>query len=201
MAARRCYGARVGRPDDAFPQPVLPHAQWSCWPRRSCWAAPRSCSSCGIGVRDELPRCVRAKLVDLPHGFICSQLGNIRLATEVAEELGVGCKSGAMCAGAHLPSSRASPNGSVRYGAGAHLPSLRASLNSSVRCGGGWHCRCTPSIVAGESEWLRELWRQLALPLRASYRLWRVRRLCEVWWRLAPPVRASYLRGRVRTAP
>jgi hypothetical protein len=59
--------------------------------------------------------------------------------------------------------------------AGARLPSSQARPNDSAKCGGDQHYRCAPSVVAGESERLREVWQRPALPMRASHRRGRVR--------------------------
>jgi hypothetical protein len=38
-----------------------------------------------------------------------------------------------------------------------------------------WGYECTPPIIVGESEWLRKVWRRLALPVRDSHHCERVR--------------------------
>jgi len=52
--------------------------------------------------------------------------------------------------------------------AGARLPLSRASPNGSAACGGDRQRHCAPPVVADESEWLRGMWRRLTLPVRAS---------------------------------
>lgn len=105
-------------------------------------------------------------------------------------------------AGVHLPSWRVSPNGSATCGGGRHCPSSQASLNSSATCGSDQHCRCVPPIVAGESVRLRDVWRQLALLMRASHRRGRVRqRFRDLWRRPAHHSVQTLTLAGARTSP